>query len=536
MGDGRDVDTLLRFQGPARANVIPCPNQFSNPHSMPIRNRCNLLKVNLFMSNRRPIADLIVASGALSRDRVGDVAVHSADSGSSNRRTNPKFLIANPRLETPVTRSKQSTAIPSNSEFSQVFPIGFFCAFAPLVQFSTASRSSRPKLPPRSNFRPEAGYSRELVLLGALLLVLLLAGFTAFASRMYHKTFHVLADQWFAQGDASFHAGNAVEALNDYRNALAYSPNNPQLQFHLARALAATGREEEAESYLVNLLSVSPGSGEINLELARSSARRKAGMAAALRYYHAAIYGEWDRDPLAMRWDVRRELCEYLLAQGTRIQVEPELIAMADNVPVTDIARQKIAGELLLRGQLWDRTLTVFRSVLAADPDDPEGLAGAGTAAFHLSEFPQAVEYLSRLSREKLADPQIAGMLEPSRQVIADDPFLGGLSKEEKAARTVRILALAESRAEQCASQSANQQGAPLADRAAGPDLQKLISQNAATKSAWSERLLVRFPDRINDAMALAFQLESAADTCGPAQGPDLAIELLSQTRSGKNR
>jgi tetratricopeptide (TPR) repeat protein len=237
---------------------------------------------------------------------------------------------------------------------------------------------------------------------------------------MYHKTFHVLADQWFAQGDVSFHAGNAAEALNDYRNALVYSPNNPQFQFHLAQALAATGREEEAESYLVNLLSVSPGSGEINLELARSSARRKAGMAAALRCYHAAIYGEWDHDPLIMRWDVRRELCEYLLTHGTRIQAEPELIAMADNVPLTDIPRQKIAAGLLLRGQLWDRALTVCRLVLSATPGDLDALAGAGTAAFHLGEFPEAVEYLGALPQEKLADPQIAGMLETSKQAIAD--------------------------------------------------------------------------------------------------------------------
>jgi hypothetical protein len=55
-------------------------------------------------------------------------------------------------------------------------------------------------------------------------------------------------------------------------------------------------------------------------------------------------------------------------------------------------------------------------------------------------------------------------------------------------------------------------------------------------KGTWSERMLVRYPDRIDDAMALAFQLETAADVCGPAQGPDLAIELLGQTRSGKNR
>jgi tetratricopeptide (TPR) repeat protein len=418
----------------------------------------------------------------------------------------------------------------------QVLPIAVFDIFAMHARCSSRPTYDPSDLPPRRHARPEAGYSREVVLLGALLLVLLLTVFTAFASRMYHKTFHVLADQWFAQGDVSLHAGNAAEALNDYRNALVYSPNNPQFQFHLAQALAATGREEEAESYLVNLLSVSPGSGEINLELARSSARQKAGMAAALRYYHAAIYGEWDHDPLIARWDVRREFCEYLLAHGTRIQTEPELIAMADNVPVTDIPRQKLAADLLLRGQLWDRALTAFRSVLSADPRDPGALAGAGAAAFHLIEFPQTVEYLSALPRDKLADPQIAGILETSQQVIADDPFLAGLSPEEKAARTVRVLAQAESRAEQCANQRTNPPSGLVADGSAGSDLQKLIAQSATMKIAWSERMLVRFPDRINDAMALAFQMETAADVCGPAQGPDLAIALLAQTRAGRNQ
>jgi tetratricopeptide (TPR) repeat protein len=418
----------------------------------------------------------------------------------------------------------------------RICPIAVFRIFATHGRCSSRPTRDPSDLTPRGNARSEAGYSREVVLLGALLLVLLLTVFTAFASRMYHKTFHVLADQWFAQGDVSFHAGNAAEALNDYRNALVYSPNNPQFQFHLAQALAATGREEEAESYLVNLLSVSPGSGEINLELARSSARQKAGMPAALRYYHAAIYGEWNQNPLIMRWDVRRELCEYLLAHGTRIQTEPELIAMVDNVPITDIPRQKIAADLLLRGQLWDRALTAFRSVLSADPRDPDALAGAGEASFHLIEFPQTVEYLSALPKDKLADPQIAGMLETSRQVIVDDPFLSGLSVAEKAARTVRVLAQAESRAEQCVNQHANPSGARVADGSAGSDLQKSIAQSAAMKTAWSERMLVRFPDRINDAMSLAFQMETAADVCGPAQGPDLAIALLAQTRVGRNQ
>ena len=482
------------------------------------------------MSNGRQIRDLKLFPVARSRDRVVSARTPGTDSHSLNPLSTPKFRIANPRLELPAAHSRQSIQIPSDREFKQVFLTGFFPSSASHSRFSRPSRRTGYNLPPRRNSRPQAGYSREAVLLGAVVLLVVLASFTAFASRMYHKTFHVLADQWFARGDRSFQAGNAAEALNDYRNALAYSPYNPQFQFHLARALAATGRQEEAEAYLLNLLSVSPGSGEINLELARSSARRKSGMAAALRYYQAAIYGEWDHDPLLMRWDVRRELSEYLLAHGTHIQAEPELIAMAENVPLTDIARQKLAGELLVRGQLWDRALAIFRSVLAADPRDPEALAGAGTAAFHLFEFPQTLDYLRKLPPEKRSDPSIAGMLETSEQVLADDPFPSGLSPQQKAARTARDLALAESRAEQCVSQ----RGESFGQNPPKSDLQKLLAQAAAMKAAWSERMLARFPERIHESIAVAFQMENAANVCGEPQGPDRVIWLLGQTSAGK--
>ena len=119
-----------------------------------------------------------------------------------------------------------------------------------------------------SNATVPRKYSREIVLLTTLLLLLVFAIFTAFAARMYHKKYHVLGDEWFARGDQDFHSGDAAAALSDYRNALLYSPGNSNFQFHLAKALAATGRYDEARAYLVTLLSDSPGSGEINLELA----------------------------------------------------------------------------------------------------------------------------------------------------------------------------------------------------------------------------------------------------------------------------
>src|SRR5271156_3577471 len=168
--------------------------------------------------------------------------------------------------------------------------------------------------------------SRELVLILCVLALVLLLALTALLSRMYHKKIHTLADAMFAEGDADEQAGRVNAALADYRNALAYNPANPMFQFHLAKALAAAGSGEEARSYLLNLLSESPGSGEVNLELARIAAHNSS-MADAMRYYQGAIYGEWDRDPIGMRWQARRELCEFLLNRGEGKHAAPEVVS-----------------------------------------------------------------------------------------------------------------------------------------------------------------------------------------------------------------
>ncbi len=54
-------------------------------------------------------------------------------------------------------------------------------------------------------------------------------------------------------------------------------------------------------------------------------------MADAMRYYQGAIYGEWDGDPIAMRWQVRREFCEFLPSRSAVKQAAPDVIALKEN-------------------------------------------------------------------------------------------------------------------------------------------------------------------------------------------------------------
>ena len=377
-------------------------------------------------------------------------------------------------------------------------------------------------------------YSREIVLLTTLVLLLVFVIFTAFAARMYHKKYHVLGDEWFARGDQDFHSGNAAAALSDYRNALLYSPGNTNFQFHLAKALAATGRNDEARAYLVALLSDSPGSGETNLELARIAAHGGPKMMPdALRYYHAAIYGVWDTDPIAVRWQVRKEFCEYLLDNNAMNQAEAEIIALADNTSPEDFGGQKTAGNLLLRARMWSRALQEFQTLLSHDPRDEDALAGAATAAFELAQYSQAEEYLERLPREKLSAPELARMHEVSRSVLSLNPFAPGLSTDEKAKRTAEAIAVAQARAAACERQS----GSTSSPGASGSTLASAMATSNQNAADWTARNLRKYPERVESAMSSVFELEdTAAGQCGEAQGADYALWLMGRSRAGNSK
>ena len=370
-------------------------------------------------------------------------------------------------------------------------------------------------------------FSREAFLFASLVLLVAAIGFTAFVTRMYHKQVHTLADSWFAKGEASYRAGDAPAALADYRNALVFSPNNPDFQFHLAQALAANGHDEEARAYLLNLLSESPGSGEVNLELARIAARQNS-MAEALRYYHGVIYGVWDTDPIEMRWRIRRELSEYLLDHKAANQAVAEIILLAENTPPDDIERLKIAGSLLSRAQIWPRALAVFRSILAANPLDDDALAGAAIAAYQLGQYVQATQYFSRLSGEKAADSRVSEMAETSRRLVEADPFISGLSAQEKARRTASAFSIAQSRLRGCA----DARGMSLTDSSNASPMQNAFSTGQKMQKEWTERNFLLHPERVDAAMSLVFNIENlTAQQCGAAQGDDRALWLLGRSR-----
>jgi tetratricopeptide (TPR) repeat protein len=370
-------------------------------------------------------------------------------------------------------------------------------------------------------------YSREAVLFGCIVLLVLFVLVTAAINRMYHKKIHVLADDWFAQGEASFQAGDVQSALIDYRNALVYSPGNAKFQFHLAQALAAVGRGDEGRSYLLNLLSESPGSGEVNLALARIAAR-KGVTSEAIRYYHAAIYGEWENGPIAMRWQVRRELSDYLLDRGEAQQAVPEIIALADNTPADDPKRREIVGNLLLRAKLWNRALDGFRSLVSANDQDHDALLGAAISAFELGQYDPALNYFDRLPQPEREAPDVVEMYQTARQINAMNPFVAGLSHQDKARRAADALSLAGKRLQECA---AREDQSLLVTPPQTP-LQKAFANSKELEARGGLQYIEKHPETIQDVMAHVFEMENAAaDACGKPQDADGALWLLGRSR-----
>jgi tetratricopeptide (TPR) repeat protein len=386
--------------------------------------------------------------------------------------------------------------------------------------------------PSTVSLAPPRILSRELVMLLCVLALLVMFALTALLSRLYHKKIHTLADAMFAQGEADEQARQVKAALTDYHNALAYNPTNSMFQFHLAEALVAAKRDEEARSYLLNMLSESPGSGEVNLELARIAVHDNS-MADAMRYYQSAIYGEWASDPMARRWAVRRELCETMLDRGEVKRAAPEVIALAENTPAGDTVRLKIAGELFLRTEQWTHALDLYRTLLATDRNDQESLAGAAQAAFQLGQYITAMEYFDQLPAERREQPDLANSFALSGRILAMDPFLSGLSAGVRAQRTASALGLAQTRAANCALQT----GQSLEQTPPTTELTRVYQQGKELQQDWTLRYLERFPDRLDAAMGYVFAVENAAaSACGEPQGDDRALWLLGRSRSVVNR
>ena len=368
-------------------------------------------------------------------------------------------------------------------------------------------------------------HSREIVLSLTAAIVIVLFFLTGFITRGYHRKLGALGRQWFEAGEQQLKSGNAAEALADFHTALVYSPDDTQIQFQLAQALAAEGRNSEARAYLLELQAQAPSHAPINLALARISAG--AGSEAdAVRYYHGAIYGVWPNEAEANRLNARLELCRFLIARGDRSMAEAELIALASEIPERNGASlHGQTGELFLSIGDANRALSEFRSALTAAHPPADALRSAGLAAYQIGEFQQAERYLDRARRLGNKGADVSDALDISRMVTSADPYARGLSEAERRERARRNFEQAFGRLQSCAKS----RGIDLfAKGAPQSELVTLGRQAKELEPQLTDQNIRQHPGQIDVAMNFVFVTEDAVtQECGAPQGMDEALTLM---------
>jgi tetratricopeptide (TPR) repeat protein len=280
----------------------------------------------------------------------------------------------------------------------------------------------------------------------------------------------------------------------------------------------------------VNLWEKSPGSGRVNLDLARDSVQL-GDDDQAIRYFRAAVLGSWEGDPWRQRRDVRLELCQFLIANGRVNDAQAEIAGLAADTPAEDGILHEEIGQLFMKAGEPSRALAEFEAALRTNPSQSQWLADAARAAFDAGDYLKAESYYSKADREN-PSPEISSSLTLVQDILGNDPFLAGLSEEEQTRRTRCDIRQAIQRLRQCSAASAP--GSAAKQLPASLQLLELEAQDLEKPA--NLRSLAKSPEARNQAMQLVFRIENASSqTCGPATGVDQALILIGKRHEGTN-
>jgi predicted Zn-dependent protease len=288
-------------------------------------------------------------------------------------------------------------------------------------------------------------------------------------------------------------------------------------------------RLDEAESYLLALWQRSPQDAAVNLALARVAAHR-GSIEDATRYYHNAMYGVWNIDPDSNRNRSRIELIEFLLSKNVRAQADSELIALAASLPANFAAHLQ-AAQLFIQAQNYAAALGQYAVALRVDPASAAAMAGAGEAAYRSGNYTVAQRYLRAAVSSNPADESSRQILASTDLVLASNPFQSHISDAERNRRISAAFAQSEERLTQCARQT----GVDLAAASSSSSSLSNLQSRWITVKPYLNHLRFAAETDLPDAiMDVVFQIEQqTAVSCGPPQGFDLALLLISEKREG---
>ena len=367
-----------------------------------------------------------------------------------------------------------------------------------------------------------------------------LFGLTLFLFRTFEGHRSNLGDQWSARGRAALKDGKPEEAVEAFRTALTFSPNDRNDQLLLAQALAASGRIDEATNYFLNLWEARPGDGFLNVQLARLL-RKKGDKAGAVNYYRAAIFGSWEGDGVQRRRETRLELADYLASQGDPTNARREILIAAGNAPEREDLELAFGDKLRAIGDTAD-ALTYYEKAIQDDPVRETALERAGRAAYALGKYGDAAALLTRAvtkakkknDANKLAE--LTALVTNSQRLVALNPSRE-LPAVERTEHLEAARAIAQKRMQGCVAQLSGAASGQRQDRGAPlpPDMATLRNRWASVARNDGRVALERNAALEDTVMALVFDTErETAHVCGQPEGDDALLLLLARGPSAQ--
>ncbi len=391
-------------------------------------------------------------------------------------------------------------------------------------------------------WRREATIIISLVAVGVLLFTVAWV-----LTRTFERRRDALARRWFNAGQQALSASQPQTAVADLRSALFYKDDD-LYRLRLAEALAQANYTDQAKAYLLNLWEERPGSGNINLELARVAAQQH-NTADAMRYYHGAIFGVWESDALEHRLETRLELIRFLLQQNQTSSAYAEISSLAASIPPDNPEMRTTAADLFARTGDSANALTQYEMALKNDPHSFAALSGAAREAFASGKFRRAKQHLNAALHEHPDDSALITLLEQTDLVLASDPLERYLPREQRVQRALTAFNQAGVRLQQCGASTSlaarkisdaadvnASAGSANANKAA-QDLAPLATEWNNLRPSMSARSLSLNPDLLESTVDLVSRIEQATDkTCGHPTGLDWALLQLANYGSEVER
>jgi tetratricopeptide (TPR) repeat protein len=262
-----------------------------------------------------------------------------------------------------------------------------------------------------------------------------------FLARTESSENHAEAARLAAAGTKLLQQGNPLDAVAQFKAALAVERDHPEYSLALGQAQFAAGQLTDAEATLTGLLSHNSTAGAANLALARVLVK-EGRITDAVSTYHRAIYGHWDANAEANRVNVRMELVNLLAQQGSKEELLAELLPLLDVAPDDVASRMKLANLFLVAGSA-PRAGEIYREILRHHPQSPDAYAGLGESEFARGNYQTARGDFQAAFNLKPTDAQIQARLDLCNEILDLDPMRRGLPPEEQYRRSVKMLEIA---------------------------------------------------------------------------------------------